>query len=62
MVAPVSRLGPLTPRHIAAAYQNERKVKVYDTARGWRVRKDVHARGLRWTITDTALSRDERFL
>ena len=46
----------------AAAFQNERKVKVYDVHGGWRVVKDVHARGLRWTVTDTALSRDQKFL
>ena len=28
----------------------------------WKIRKSVEARGLRWTITDTALSPDQRFL
>jgi hypothetical protein len=37
-------------------------VKVYQPDRGWAVLKDVHARNLRWTVTDTDISPDERFL
>jgi WD repeat-containing protein 23 len=35
---------------------------MYDVHRGWSLLKDVHARSLRWTVTDTALSSDQRFL
>ncbi|CAI5474415.1 unnamed protein product [Closterium sp. Yama58-4] len=40
----------------------DRRIRVYDVDRGWSLRKDVIARNLRWTITDTALSPDQRFL
>jgi DDB1- and CUL4-associated factor 11 len=45
-----------------AAYQNERRIRMYDVHRGWRLAKDVHARNLRWTVTDVALSSDQAFL
>lgn len=44
-----------------AAYQ-DRRIRVYDVERNWQLRKDIMARMLRWTITDTALSPDRRFL
>eukprot|EP00879_Flechtneria_rotunda_P005839 GHRR01006144.1.p1 GENE.GHRR01006144.1~~GHRR01006144.1.p1 ORF type:complete len:357 (+),score=130.44 GHRR01006144.1:1113-2183(+) len=44
-----------------AAYQ-DRRVRLYDTQRGWRLRKDVTTRMTRWTITDTCLSPDQRLL
>ncbi|XP_020590940.1 LEC14B homolog isoform X2 [Phalaenopsis equestris] len=37
-------------------------VRVYDVDNGWKIRKDILARSLRWTITDTSLSPDKRFL
>lgn len=37
-------------------------MRVYDVANKWKLVKEVEARGLRWTITDTALSPDGRFL
>ncbi|CAM8972388.1 unnamed protein product [Rhodiola kirilowii] len=37
-------------------------IRIYDVERGWKVHKDVLARGLRWTITDTSLSPDQRYL
>ena len=37
-------------------------MRVYDTENNWRMVKDVHARNLRWTITDTCLSKDQRLL
>lgn len=37
-------------------------MRVYEPDRGWALRKDVHARNLRWTVTDTDISPDERFL
>lgn len=35
---------------------------MYDTENEWRMVKDVHARNLQWTITDTCLSKDQRLL
>ena len=37
-------------------------MKIYDVHRGWATLKNVHARGLRWTVTDTCLSSDQKFL
>ena len=51
---------------VSAAYQNERKIRLYNThthpAQPWRLAKDIHARNLRWTVTDIAMSSDQRFL
>ena len=35
---------------------------IYDVDKGWTLRKDIVARSLQWTITDTSLSPDQRFL
>ncbi|XP_024386773.1 LEC14B protein isoform X2 [Physcomitrium patens] len=40
----------------------DRRIRIYDVDKGWTVRKDIQARNLRWTVTDTALSPDQRFL
>ncbi|KAL6581841.1 L14B [Orobanche minor] len=40
----------------------ESRIRIYDVDMGWKIHKDIHARGLRWTITDTSLSPDRRFL
>jgi hypothetical protein len=45
----------------ALLYQ-ERHIRVYNTEQGWSLKKDILARQLRWTVTDTALSQDQRFL
>ncbi|KAK9076140.1 hypothetical protein SSX86_004473 [Deinandra increscens subsp. villosa] len=37
-------------------------IKIYDVDNGWKVKKNIRARLLRWTITDTSLSPDQRFL
>jgi hypothetical protein len=37
-------------------------VRLYDVEAGWALRKDVQARMARWTVTDTAISPDQRFL
>lgn len=37
-------------------------IKIYDVDNGWKVKKNIRARSLRWTITDTSLSPDQRFL
>ncbi|KAJ9549576.1 hypothetical protein OSB04_022119 [Centaurea solstitialis] len=34
----------------------------YNVDHGWKVQKNIRARSLRWTITDTSLSPDQRFL
>jgi len=49
-----------------AGFQNERRIKLYDsknTSSGsWNCVKNVECRNLRWTVTDVALSPDQRFL
>ncbi|XP_028781643.1 LEC14B homolog [Neltuma alba] len=37
-------------------------IRVYDVDRDWKVVKDISARNLRWTITDTSLSPDQCYL
>lgn len=37
-------------------------IKIYSVDNGWQVKKNIRARSLRWTITDTSLSLDQRFL
>ncbi|KAK9810228.1 hypothetical protein WJX72_007006 [[Myrmecia] bisecta] len=44
-----------------AAFQ-QKKVKLYEADNNWRVRKDVYARNLRWTVTDTCISPDQQSL
>ncbi|KAJ7980186.1 LEC14B-like [Quillaja saponaria] len=44
-----------------AGFQGSR-IKVYDVDGGWKVKKDIRARNLRWTITDTSLSPDRCYL
>ncbi|WOL03342.1 hypothetical protein Cni_G12062 [Canna indica] len=38
------------------------RIRVYDVDNGWKILKDINAQSLRWTITDTALSPDQRHL
>lgn len=40
----------------------ESDIKIYNTENCWRVQKNIRAQSLRWTITDTSLSPDQRFL
>ena len=40
---------PHPPR--TAAYQHDRKIRLYDVAAGFKLVKDVHARNLQWTVT-----------
>uniref|UniRef100_A0A7S0N7W5 DDB1- and CUL4-associated factor 11 n=1 Tax=Pyramimonas obovata TaxID=1411642 RepID=A0A7S0N7W5_9CHLO len=42
-------------------FQNK-SIRLYDTETDFKLRKEVQARGLRWTITDTSLSPDQRWL
>ncbi|XP_051118887.1 LEC14B protein-like [Andrographis paniculata] len=44
-----------------AAFQGS-QIRVYDVDRGWKVQKNILAQSLRWTITDTSLSPDQRYL
>ncbi|XVF62704.1 hypothetical protein PTKIN_Ptkin09bG0029400 [Pterospermum kingtungense] len=37
-------------------------IRIYNVDRAWKVQKDILAKSLRWTITDTTLSPDQRFL
>ncbi|KAI4365671.1 hypothetical protein MLD38_021636 [Melastoma candidum] len=37
-------------------------IKIYDVSQGWKFQRDILARNLRWTITDTSLSPDKRHL
>ncbi|XP_078440984.1 transducin family protein / WD-40 repeat family protein [Wolffia australiana] len=37
-------------------------IRIYDAGNEWRIRKDILARSLRWTITDTSLSSNQQFL
>lgn len=40
----------------------DRHIRIYNVDKGWKVQKNVSARSLRWTVTDTALSPDQRYL
>ncbi|KAI3760069.1 hypothetical protein L1987_50459 [Smallanthus sonchifolius] len=44
-----------------AAFQGSR-IKVYNADMGWKLQKNIVAKSLRWTVTDTSLSPDKRFL
>jgi hypothetical protein len=35
---------------------------VYQVDRGWSLHKDINCKELRWTVTDTAISPDQKFL
>jgi WD repeat-containing protein 23 len=37
-------------------------IKIYNVDNGWKVQKNILTKGLRWTITDTSLSPDQRYL
>ncbi|KAA3481018.1 LEC14B-like protein [Gossypium australe] len=38
------------------------QIRIYDVDKGWKVQKNILAKSLKWTITDTSLSPDQRFL
>ncbi|XP_021765453.1 LEC14B homolog isoform X1 [Chenopodium quinoa] len=46
---------------LVAGYQGSH-IRVYNVEKGWKVQKDILARSLRWTVTDTSLSPDKRYL
>ncbi|KAJ9187703.1 hypothetical protein P3X46_003128 [Hevea brasiliensis] len=37
-------------------------IRIYNVERGWKVQKNILAKSLRWTVTDTSLSSDQRHL
>ncbi|KAK8654296.1 hypothetical protein V6N13_128267 [Hibiscus sabdariffa] len=37
-------------------------IRIYDVDGGWKVKKNILAKSLRWTVTDTSLSPDQRYL
>ncbi|XP_039036767.1 LEC14B protein-like isoform X2 [Hibiscus syriacus] len=37
-------------------------IRIYDVDKGWKVQKNILAKSLRWTVTDTSLSPDQRHL
>jgi hypothetical protein len=40
----------------------DRRIRVYQVDRGWSLHKDINCKELRWTVTDTAISPDQKFL
>ncbi|XWS36243.1 hypothetical protein CRYUN_Cryun20dG0068800 [Craigia yunnanensis] len=37
-------------------------IRIYNVDRGWKVQKNILAKSLRWTVTDTSLSPDQHYL
>ncbi|XP_048442908.1 LEC14B protein-like [Pyrus x bretschneideri] len=37
-------------------------IRIYNVDRGWKVQKNIHVKSMRWTVTDTSLSPDQRHL
>ncbi|KAJ6973042.1 hypothetical protein NC653_033391 [Populus alba x Populus x berolinensis] len=37
-------------------------IRIYNVEKGWKVQKNILAKSLRWTVTDTSLSPDQRHL
>ncbi|KAF5738664.1 LEC14B [Tripterygium wilfordii] len=46
---------------LVAGFQ-ESQIRIYDVNGGWKVLKDILAKSLRWTVTDTSLSPDQHYL
>ncbi|KAJ3676522.1 hypothetical protein LUZ60_003934 [Juncus effusus] len=46
---------------LIAAFQGSH-IRIYDVEKDWKVHKDILARSMRWTITDTSLSPDRQLL
>lgn len=46
---------------LVAGFQGSH-IRVYDVENGFKVQKNILAKSLRWTITDTSLSPDQRYL
>ncbi|KAK3041421.1 hypothetical protein RJ639_000398 [Escallonia herrerae] len=37
-------------------------IRIYNVDKGWKIQKNILAKSLRWTVTDTSLSPDQRYL
>ncbi|KAF7846658.1 hypothetical protein BT93_L3949 [Corymbia citriodora subsp. variegata] len=37
-------------------------IRIYNVDKGWKVQKNILAKSMNWTITDTSLSPDQRYL
>lgn len=48
-------------RFFVAGFQGSH-IRIYNVDNGWKVQKDILAKSLRWTVTDTSLSPDQRHL
>ncbi|KAH1261564.1 LEC14B [Glycine max] len=48
--------------HLLSRYLPGSHIRIYNVDRGWKVQKNILAKNLRWTITDTSLSPDQRYL
>ncbi|KAJ1261576.1 hypothetical protein BS78_09G040800 [Paspalum vaginatum] len=46
---------------LVAGFRGSR-IRVYDAEKGWKIHKDISCRSLQWTVSDIALSPDQRFL
>lgn len=44
-----------------AAFQGSH-IRIYNVEKGWKVQKNILAKSLRWTVTDTSLSPDQKYL
>lgn len=44
-----------------AAFQGS-NIKIYNVDKGWEIQKNILAKSLRWTVTDTSLSPDKHYL
>lgn len=59
---PINWLELLFMIFVGIAGKQDRRIRIYNVEKNWEVQKDIQARNLRWTVTDTALSPDQRFL
>ncbi|KAI4964089.1 hypothetical protein ZWY2020_008402, partial [Hordeum vulgare] len=46
---------------LVAGFRGSR-IRVYDVDKGWKVHKNISCRSMRWTVSDIALSPDQRYL
>ncbi|ONH93728.1 hypothetical protein PRUPE_8G249600 [Prunus persica] len=44
-----------------AAFQDS-QIRIYNVDKGWKIQKNIHAKTMRWTVTDTSLSPDQHHL
>ncbi|PPD77919.1 hypothetical protein GOBAR_DD25156 [Gossypium barbadense] len=48
--------------HMISRYFPGSDIRIYNVDRGWKVQKNILAKSLLWTVTDTSLSPDQRHL